>query len=130
MEDYSGQLAVIIAGNPEEMKSFLDSNPGIGSRFNNFFVFEDYNPRQLLSVAADLAEKNGYKLDEGALQILLDIFNDICSNKDKSFGNARTARNILYKAISNQEERVSKLFSLSDDDLMTINLEDVDKIDT
>jgi SpoVK/Ycf46/Vps4 family AAA+-type ATPase len=130
IEDYSGQLAVIIAGYPEEMKLFLESNPGIESRFNNYFIFEDYNPRQLLSIAADLADKNGYKLDEGALQILLDIFNDICSNKDKSFGNARTARNILYKAISNQEERVSKLFSLSDDDLMTINLEDVDKIDT
>lgn len=130
IEDYSNQIAVIIAGYPEEMKLFLESNPGIESRFNNFFIFEDYNPRQLLSIAADLADKNGYKLDEGALQILLDIFNDICSNKDKSFGNARTARNILYKAISNQEERVSKLFSLSDDDLMTIILEDVDKIDT
>ncbi|MFA7290016.1 MAG: AAA family ATPase [Melioribacteraceae bacterium] len=130
MEDYGGQLAVIIAGYTDDMKILLESNPGIESRFNNFFVFEDYNPRQLLSIAADLADKNGYKLDEGALQILLDIFNDICSKKDKSFGNARTARNILYKAISNQEERVSKLFSLSDDDLMTIILEDVDKIDS
>ncbi|MCK9279633.1 MAG: AAA family ATPase [Melioribacteraceae bacterium] len=130
MEDCGGQLAVIIAGYTDDMKVLLESNPGIESRFNNIFVFEDYNPRQLLSIVADLAEKNGYKLDEGALQILLDIFNDICSKKDKSFGNARTARNILYKAISNQEERVSRLFSLSDDDLMTIILEDVYKIDS
>lgn len=128
MEDYKGQFIVIVAGYTQEMKRFLDSNPGLKSRFTNIFNFEDYTPRQLLEISNNIAEANGYRLDEGALQLLLETFNNLYKNRDKNFGNARTARNILYKAISNQEERIAKLFKHNDEDLITITYEDVENI--
>ncbi len=128
MEDHRGELVVIVAGYTNEMKQFLASNPGLQSRFPNVFDFEDYNPRQLLSISVNIADSNGYKLDEGALQVLMEHFTDLYEKRDKNFGNARTARNVLYKAISHQEERVSSMYDYSDDDLMTIKLDDVEKL--
>ncbi len=129
MEDYKGKFVVIVAGYPDEMKHFIESNPGLESRFSNMFFFEDYTPRQLLDIVHSLSETNGYKLDEGAIQLLLEIFNKLYKKRDKNFGNARTAKNILYKSISNQEERIAKLFSHSDEDLMTIMFEDLENIE-
>ncbi len=128
MEDFRGQFIVIVAGYPKEMKDFIDANPGLQSRFTNYFHFEDYTARQMLEITAMMGEKSGYKLDEGALQLLLEIFNNLYNNRDQNFGNARTVRNILYKAIGNQEERILTLSNHSDYDLMTINIEDVEKI--
>ncbi|MCU7497291.1 MAG: AAA family ATPase [Ignavibacteria bacterium] len=128
MEDFKGQFAVITAGYPDEMNRFLNSNPGLKSRFSNILMFEDYSPRQMLEIAANIADESGYKLDEGALQFLLEIFNRIYIKRDKNFGNARTARQIFYETIGNQEERISKLSDLNDEDLMTITIEDVEKL--
>ena len=125
MEDYKGKFIVIVAGYPAEMKHFIESNPGLQSRFSNSFEFEDYNSRQLLDIAASIAESNGYKLDEGAIQVLLEVFDDLYQKRDKNFGNARLAKNVLFKAISSQEERIAKLVSHSDEDLMTITYEDL-----
>ncbi len=129
MEDYKEELIVIVAGYPEEMQMFLDANPGMQSRFTNFFDFEDYTPRQMLEIATVIAEKNGYQLDEGALQLLLEKFNYLYQNRDANFGNARTVRNILFKAISNQEERILTVLNPTDQDLITITYEDVEGID-
>ena len=73
----------------------------------------------------NIAEESGYTLDEGALQIFLDVFKDLYTKRDNKFGNARTARNILYKAISIQEERISSMYDYEDADLTTIMYEDV-----
>lgn len=129
MEDLKDQLVVIVAGYTNEMQAFLDANPGMQSRFTNTFMFEDYTPRQMLEIASMIGEKNGYHLDEGALQMLLEIFQRLYENRDKNFGNARTVRNILFKAISNQEERILTLVDPSDSDLTTITVEDVQIID-
>lgn len=129
MEDYRDKFAVIVAGYTGEMNDFIDVNPGLKSRFTNYFVFEDYSPRQLLEIASLISEKSGYKLDEGALQILMETFNYLYAVRNKNFGNARTARNLLYKAIGNQEERISAFVNVSDDELITIIYEDVQKID-
>ena len=128
MEDYKGQFIVIVAGYTDEMQQFFESNRGLKSRFSNYFEFEDYVPRQLLTIAADFAEKNGYILDEGALQLLLEIFADLYEKRDAHFGNARTARNFLDKAISNQEERISKCDHQSDEELITIIYDDVEPL--
>lgn len=128
MEDYAGKFIVIAAGYPYEMQGFIDSNPGLHSRFTNFFTFEDYTPRQLLHIASEISAKNGYQLDEGALQYMLEIFTGLYNNRDKNFGNARTAKNILYQSISSQEERIAKLYNCSDEDLITITIDDVAKI--
>jgi len=128
MEDYKGQFIVIVAGYPVEMEHFVNSNPGFQSRFTNFFHFEDYSGRQLLEIAAEIAHSNGYRLDEGALQLMLELFTELYKKRDKNFGNARTARNILYQAISNQEGRISNMYDHTDENLMTIIFEDVEKI--
>ncbi len=128
MEDFRGQFVVIVAGYPEEMKRFIGSNPGLQSRFENFFDFEDYTGRQLLEISAEIAVQHGYNLDEGALQLMLEVFQNLYENRNKNFGNARTAKNILYKAISYQEERISQMFEHSKEDLMTIRFEDVEKV--
>jgi SpoVK/Ycf46/Vps4 family AAA+-type ATPase len=129
MEDKAGKFIVIVAGYTNEMKEFIDSNPGLQSRFTNFFTYDDYSPRQMLEIALVISTKAGYTLDEGAWQLLLEIFTNLYNNRDKSFGNARTVKNILYKAISNQEERILSIPDPTDEDLGTIMLEDVDKID-
>ncbi|NUN08111.1 MAG: AAA family ATPase [Ignavibacteriaceae bacterium] len=129
MEDLKDELVVIVAGYTNEMQAFLDANPGMRSRFTNSLVFEDYTPRQMLEIASMIGEKTGYHLDEGALQLLLEIFQRLYDNRDKNFGNARTVRNILYKAISNQEERILTLVDPSDSDLTLITIEDVRIID-
>jgi SpoVK/Ycf46/Vps4 family AAA+-type ATPase len=128
MEDYQGKFIVIVAGYPGEMKEFIDSNPGLLSRFTNFFSFDDFTQRQMLEIANIISFKNGYRLDEGAWQLLLDIFTNLYIKRDRNFGNARTVRNILYKAISNQEERILSLAEPTDDDLSTIIFEDVSQI--
>ncbi len=128
MEDFAGKLVVIVAGYTGEMKDFINSNPGLESRFTNFFYFDDYTPRQMLEIALVISTKSGYTLDEGAWQLLLEIFSKLYQDRDQSFGNARTVRNILYKAISNQEERILTHNNPTDEDLSTITLEDVDRI--
>ena len=82
----------------------------------------------MLEIALVISTKAGYTLDEGAWQLLLEIFTNLYKDRDKSFGNARTVRNILYKAISNQEERILTITNPTDEDLSTIVLEDVEKI--
>jgi len=128
MEDYSGQFIVIVAGYTNEMKRFIESNPGLKSRFPNYFTFEDYTPRELLSITFDMAEKNGYHLDEGAIQLLFELYTELYEKRDKNFGNGRLARNIFYQAVSNQDERLSKSAEQSDEDLMTLTYEDVAQI--
>ncbi|MBU0558877.1 MAG: AAA family ATPase [Bacteroidetes bacterium] len=128
MEDYRGKFIVIVAGYTNEMKQFVESNPGLQSRFTNEFVFEDYEPRMLLSIANEISEQNGYRLDEGALQLLMEFFDKLYANRDNNFGNARTARNILYKAISYQEQRISLNPNAEELDLTTITFEDVGKL--
>ncbi len=129
MENEEEKFVVIVAGYTNEMKEFLESNPGIQSRFTNTFMFEDYPPRQMLEIGLDISNKNGYKLDEGAWQLLLEIFTDLYNKRDKSFGNARTVRNILFKAISNQEERILTIAEPEIEHLTTITFEDVKKIE-
>lgn len=128
MEDYKGRLIVIVAGYPNEMKEFLASNPGLESRFTNHFHFDDYTPRQMLEITVNIAESIGYVLDEGALQLFLELYDKVYNNRDENFGNARTVRNLFYKAISCQEERLASLNHHSDDDLTIIKYEDVENV--
>jgi len=129
MEDYKDKLVVIVAGYTNEMRIFLEANPGLKSRFSHYFNFEDYTPRQMLEIVFVMSEKNGYILDEGALQLLLEIFENAYKNRDKNFGNARTVRNILMKAIGNQEERILTIENPTDEDLITIMYDDVEAVD-
>ncbi|KAF0153345.1 MAG: AAA family ATPase [Ignavibacteria bacterium] len=128
MEDSKGKFVLVLSGTPNDMKKMIDTHPGIVSYFPNIFSFEDYEPRQLLAIAANIAEKNGYTLDEGALQELLDRFDKLYYARTENFQNGITAKNILYSAITNQEERIYSIYEKAEVDLKTIILEDVEKI--
>lgn len=122
------KFMVILAGQPHQMKEIVESNQEIRQSFNSYYYFEDLSPRELLEITNLIAKENGYNLDEGALQSALEIFNCLYSERKANFTNARLAKKLLYTAIGNQEERIAGFSEFSDDELMTINFEDVSKI--
>ncbi|MCX7876336.1 MAG: AAA family ATPase [Melioribacteraceae bacterium] len=128
IEYYKGKLILILADKKFNFEKIISHNSKLKSLLPNIFYFEDYSPRQLLAIAFSLAEKNGYILDEGALQELMDLFIDIYNTRDQNFDNGNFAKHILFKAITNQEERIFSIYEKEDVDLKTITLEDVEKI--
>lgn len=123
-----GKLAIIVSGTRDELEIFSHPNSNIKVKFNEIFLFEDYTPRELLAITANLAKDNNYTLDEGALQVLLDIFIKAKKIGFEEYENIRLAEQILFKAISNQEERISVLYNLKDECLTTIIYNDIASI--
>ncbi len=109
MEDHRDELVVIVAGYTEEMKKFIDSNPGLKSRFNNYIYFEDYTEDELLAILKSMLKKQDYCLsDEGETKVK-EIFNYKVEHKDRNFANAREVRNMMEHAIGHHAGRVVKL---------------------
>jgi stage V sporulation protein K len=106
MEDHRHRLVVIVAGYPRLMHQFLDSNPGLRSRFARELVFPDYSNEELVSITATFARQNEYKLTEGADQELLRIFGR--AQRGEGFGNARYARTIFEQALNRQALRLAR----------------------
>lgn len=128
MSNGPGDLAVIVAGYPEEMEFFLDSNPGLKSRFKHVFEFRDYLPEELMDIAVYLAEKQKVKLSPGAKNALQKIIIRAFRKRDKSFGNARFVHDLIEKAKINLGLRIMKTEepdALSKRELLTILKEDV-----
>ncbi len=108
MEDDRDRLVVIVAGYTNEMKTFIDSNPGLKSRFNRYIEFEDYSAEEMLTIFKNLATKQKYTLSEESEKTLLNIFKDVKECEDNSFGNARGVRNLFEKALINQANRLAR----------------------
>jgi tetratricopeptide (TPR) repeat protein len=108
MEDHREDLAVIVAGYPDPMNRFLDSNEGFKSRFVNYVHFEDYTPAELIDILIAFCDENGYSLTDGALIIAKKIIEDAVAKKDKTFGNARFCRNIFEQMIRYQALRIGE----------------------
>ncbi|MGN1047328.1 MAG: AAA family ATPase [Eubacteriales bacterium] len=125
MEDHRDELVVIVAGYTELMHKFIESNPGLSSRFSKYFEFPDYTGEELLSIFNRFCVKNGYALDEEATTILKSRFDQLFASRDEHFGNARTARNIFEKAINAQADRIAMLEDISDSDLELITARDI-----
>ena len=101
-KEYGGKFAVILAGYPEEMRLFLDSNPGLRSRFpmSNLLTLPDYTNEELILIGERFAAQNDYILtDEGKIALEDRIEKE---RVDDTFGNARTVRNIILDAIFNK----------------------------
>ena len=109
MEDYRDQMIVIVAGYTELMKEFLETNPGLKSRFNYFIEFPDYTPEELTAILELQCKKNEYTLSEAAREKAMALFTARCENKPENFANAREVRNFLEKAMLNHAGRVTKL---------------------
>lgn len=107
MEDNRDDLVVIVAGYTEPMEEFLESNPGLKSRFNKFIDFVDYTPEELMAIIDSMCKKQDFIIDNGAKEFLLEEFTKMSKHED--FANARTARNIFEYAITNQATRLIEL---------------------
>ncbi len=128
MEDYRDDLIVIVAGYTAPMEEFLQSNPGLRSRFNKYLYFEDYTPEELIGILKMQAKKAGLKLDEAAEKYATEFFEKRCMNKPENYANARDVRNFFEKGLVNQANRLARMDELSDEDLTTIKLEDINTI--
>ena len=108
MEDDRDMLVVILAGYGEEMKRFIESNPGLKSRFNRYFHFEDYNTDELMEIFQLLVKKHDYIIENDAVEKVRDTIKDAVANRDKHFGNARYVRNMFEKVLENQAMRLAE----------------------
>ena len=128
MEDHRHRLVVIVAGYPRLMNRFLDSNPGLRSRFAREIAFPDYSTDDLLAITRKFAAEAEYVLGEGADAELRAIFEGAA--RGEGFGNARFARTIFEQALNAQALRLAgvsgrALAELDAADLMTLTGDDV-----
>lgn len=128
MEDYRDDLIVIAAGYHDEMQAFLDANPGLRSRFNKTIDFPNYSADELVEIIKNRAGRMDYEFDETALEFIEDKFEKTLANPPQNFGNARSVRNYLEKAIRNQANRLVSDSEINEDELMLIKLDDVKNI--
>jgi stage V sporulation protein K len=115
MEDHRHRLVVIVAGYPRLMRAFLDSNPGLRSRFAREITFPDYSRDELLEITRRLASDHEYDLGPGADAALARIFANAA--RGEGFGNARYARTIFEQALNRQALRLARLEGQALDEL-------------
>lgn len=125
MEDNRDRLIVIVAGYTDNMNKFLASNPGLRSRFNKYLNFEDYTPEQLMQILDAKCSSLGFHYTGEARPKVAELVATIYKNRDGNFGNAREARNIFEKIITNQANRLATLPSINDTQLTEITADDV-----
>lgn len=117
---------LILAGYPKEMKTMLESNPGIESRVSEIFEFEDLNVEELLQVAELYCDDNKYELSEEARERLKTVITRDVAAKDKNFGNGRYVNKLMETAINTRmASRLSKIVSPTYDQLVTIEADDI-----
>jgi SpoVK/Ycf46/Vps4 family AAA+-type ATPase len=127
MEDLRGQFGVIVAGYTDNMHEFVESNPGLKSRFDRTFEFKDYVPDEMYSIGLSILNKERIHPDAEAADHLKNYFSHIHTNRDKHFGNARTVRQVIAEAIKNQNLRLAELLAAerTPQHLQTLTLSDV-----
>jgi AAA+ superfamily predicted ATPase len=124
MEDDRERLVVVLAGYTEEMKRFIDTNPGFESRFNRYIEFPDYTPDELLAIFESKCKQLEYILTPEAKTKAEIMFENAYQKRTKSFGNARLVRNLFEKTIEIQANRISKLTNVTKEKLITIEADD------
>ncbi len=125
MEDYRDRLVVIVAGYTDEMGNFIESNPGLKSRFNRYFYFNDYEPSELVAIFESMARKSHFNLTPEAQDRLRQLLETLYTNRDKNFGNARLVRNLFEKSVERQANRLAVLSDFTDELLTTLIPEDI-----
>lgn len=129
MEDNREDFVVIVAGYPDLMKTFIESNPGLKSRFNKYFFFEDYTEKELMKIFDGYLKKNDYKLSDEARPLVEAHIKHLVETKDNNFANARDVRNYFEHIINRQASRAITIENATNDDLALITSDDL-KFDT
>jgi len=127
MEDDRGKFVVIAAGYKDEMEGFIQSNPGLKSRFTHFLHLDDYMPDELYAIFASMAKQNGYVLSEDAQMVAQEAIEELHRNRGKDFANARTARNLFDTTVRKMGSRLATLSSeeRTEETLALITAEDI-----
>mgnify|MGYP004561967211 CR=1 FL=1 len=125
MEDHRDDLIVIVAGYPDLMAQFLESNPGLQSRFNKYIDFVDYKPDELLNIFKNKCKSQGYVLSEKAQYYAGNYFKELYEKRDKNFANGRDVRNFFEKALARQANRLASRSNLTNEQLMKIEMCDL-----
>ena len=127
MEDHRDDFVVIVAGYADLMERFISSNPGLESRFNRYFVFEDYDADQLNAIFQSMCEKNGYRPDAACSASAKTLFQRMYEQRGANFGNARDVRNLFENAVAAQSDRLAALDAPTVEQLQTFTKEDLEK---
>ncbi len=126
MEDHRNELVVVVAGYTTPMKLFVESNPGLRSRFNRFVQFDHFTPTEMLLIFEKFARKSNFEVTDDARKILTATFQMLYDKRDESFGNARVVRNLFEKCVMNQANRVVNYKSIILDQNTLQNIGEVD----
>lgn len=125
MEDHKNELILILAGYRDEMDGFLQANPGLHSRFPIHINFLDYTQEELLAISEQMCNKRQYRFTKEAKLALLKLLIRPSGEKEEHFGNARTIRNIIERAIRRQAVRLMAKQVTTREDLVTLEVEDL-----
>ena len=124
MEDYRDNFVVVVAGYPEPMETFLDSNPGLKSRFSKNILFEDYSEEELYRIFEAFCNPYGMQMNGKAKEQLKKYLSWLVNNKTENFANAREMRNLFEASLANQANRLADRTDISNEELNEIRIED------
>ena len=127
VEDRRDSVVVVLAGYPNEMADLVEANPGMKSRFPRTIRFEDYDDDELLKIFSLISGSQEYHLDDTGEEAVLRFFSE--QDRGQGFGNGRTARNLFEAAVSRHAVRMVEIEDPSNDELMTLTMEDIDGIE-
>ncbi len=111
LEDDRGKFICIVAGYTDQMHDFIDTNPGLKSRFTQTIHFDDYTPDELTQIFLNLAKAKSFSIDKETEGAIHREFEQLYLRRDKNFGNAREARRIFNEAVERQSQRLVSLMN-------------------
>lgn len=129
MEDHKDELVLILAGYQKEMENFIQTNPGLRSRFPIHIDFPDYSQQELLEIAEQMCARRQYQLSVQSRLALLRMLTPPARAEGENFGNARTVRNTIEKALRRQAVRLVAKPTLTRDELMLIEPGDLPEVE-
>lgn len=128
MEDHKNEFILILAGYQKEMESFLATNPGLRSRFPIHLDFPNYTQKELLQIAEQICQMRQYHFSCQAQDTLCQLLQLHVQSNAEAFGNARTVRNLIEKAIRRQAVRLITQKTISRQDLMILEPSDIKEV--